>query len=91
MKCEEYKIHHLKIKPEFFVAVRDNKKTFEIRKNDRNFKVGDILNLREFVGEFTGRETFRKVMFITDYMQKENYVVLGMEIYLPKHKPKDGE
>lgn len=51
-------IHELKIWPEYFEAVKSGKKTFEIRKNDRNFKEGDILVLKEFVpteGEYTGR------------------------------------
>ena len=34
-------IHALKTLPEYFEAVLENKKTFELRKNDRDFKVGD--------------------------------------------------
>lgn len=37
--CKE---HHLKILPEYFNAVRLGEKTFEIRKNDRNYQVEDI-------------------------------------------------
>jgi hypothetical protein len=40
--------HELKTSPEYFKAVRDGIKTFEVRKNDRGFSVGDILVLREF-------------------------------------------
>ncbi|HBD0694848.1 TPA: DUF3850 domain-containing protein, partial [Enterococcus faecalis] len=40
-------IHTLKIETEFFKAVKERRKTFEIRKNDRNFQVGDILILEE--------------------------------------------
>ncbi|MEG0259568.1 MAG: DUF3850 domain-containing protein [Lysinibacillus sp.] len=33
--------HDLKILPEYLEAVVSGKKTFEIRKNDRDFQVGD--------------------------------------------------
>lgn len=42
------KIHELKILPEYFEAVFKGDKTFEIRKDDRGFEVGDILILKEF-------------------------------------------
>ncbi|MDS1006420.1 DUF3850 domain-containing protein [Clostridium sporogenes] len=40
--------HRLKTLSKYFNAVCDGKKTFEIRKDDRNFEIGDtfILNLR---------------------------------------------
>ena len=39
--------HELKIQSEYFEVVNNKTKTFEIRKNDRNFKVGDKILLRE--------------------------------------------
>lgn len=41
-------IHELKIKPKFFQDIINVIKNFEIRKNDRKFRVGDILVLSEF-------------------------------------------
>lgn len=40
--------HELKTWPEFFRAVRENKKTFELRFDDRHYAVDDELLLREF-------------------------------------------
>ena len=41
-------IHNLKTWPEFFDAVRIGIKKFELRKDDRNFCVGDLLLLQEY-------------------------------------------
>lgn len=47
-------VHKLKTDPAVFQAVHGGGKTFEIRKNDRNFQVGDELWLKETV--YTGAE-----------------------------------
>ena len=41
------KEHELKTDPKVFDDVVSGKKTFEIRKNDRNFCIGDVLKLRK--------------------------------------------
>ncbi len=73
--------HKLKILPEYFKAVCSGEKTFEIRNNDRHFKVGDILLLCEYIPErnkFTGSVVQRKITYITDYAQKDGYVVMSI-------------
>ncbi|MED4852257.1 DUF3850 domain-containing protein [Caldifermentibacillus hisashii] len=75
------KLHRLKIQPKYFEAVCDGKKSFEIRKNDRNFQVGDSLLLEEYnpeTQEYTGRVVERKITYITNYAQQENYVVMAI-------------
>jgi len=41
-------IHELKLDTEIFPGVQSKLKNFEIRKNDRNFQVGDTLILKAF-------------------------------------------
>lgn len=72
--------HSLKILPQYFQAVTNGSKTFEIRKNDRDFKVGDFIVLREWNGkEFTGGEITKQITYITNYEQKDGFVVMGIK------------
>lgn len=59
--------HHLKTWPEYFQAVRAGAKTFEARKDDRDFRVGDTLVLHEYVPrlyEYTGEVETRVVSYV---------------------------
>lgn len=49
--------HNLKTWPCYFEEVRNGFKPFEIRKNDRNFEVGDLLVLEEFDPDATEEVT----------------------------------
>lgn len=75
--------HDLKIAPAYFDAVADGSKPFEVRFNDRNYKVGDVLLLREYVeeqGHYTGRTLERLVTYVLDNKNfcKEDLVILGL-------------
>ena len=71
--------HELKTVPPYFDAVARGDKPFEIRKNDRGYRVGDTLRLREWDGErYTGREVTADVTYVTDFQQHPGYVVLGI-------------
>ena len=77
------KHHRLKIEPQYFEDVEAGRKTFEIRREDRGFEIGDTLQLCEFepmpgLG-YTGREVGRTITYISYYMQMAGYVVLGMK------------
>lgn len=84
--------HELKSWPEFFAPVYDNVKRFELRKNDRKFKVGDTLHLKEFddrAGKYTGRSCIRRIVYLLDgvgsgsitplHGLNRGYVILGIE------------
>ena len=47
-------IHELKTHADILCDIKEGLKTFEFRRNDRDFQVGDILRLREFIPEFGG-------------------------------------
>ena len=76
--------HELKIAPRYYTDIVSKKKTFEIRKNDRNFQVGDEVKLKEWSdGEFTHAPVIYGIIgYISDYEQKENFVVLGIDFSL---------
>lgn len=42
------KTHSLKSWPNFFEKIREGVKTFEIRRDDRDFQIGDLLQLQEY-------------------------------------------
>jgi ASC-1-like (ASCH) protein len=73
--------HRLKTWPEYFEAVLSGKKTFEIRKNDRDYQVNDLLLLQKYnpkTNEYTGRELLVEVTYITDFGQPDNQVVMSI-------------
>ncbi len=65
-------VHDLKCHPAPFEAMALGHKTFEFRKDDRGFKEGHLLRLREFVPEmdsgfenhYTGRELLVRVTYL---------------------------
>lgn len=76
--------HELKIIPKYFEDVLDGKKNFELRKDDRNFKEGDNILLREYEGgEYTGYELFSPIRYIlrdvSEYGLQDGFVILGLD------------
>lgn len=75
------KTHELKCWPQYFLDLNSGNKNFEIRKDDRGFKVGDKLVIREYYpheDSYSGTTAFRTIIYITDYKQRKGYVVLGL-------------
>ncbi|WP_279166629.1 DUF3850 domain-containing protein [Thomasclavelia cocleata] len=71
------RIINLKTKPQYFELQLQDKKNFEIRHNDRNFKVGDILCLEEYNKDYTGRFIHVEVTCIIEDYCRGGYVTLG--------------
>ena len=78
------KIHALKIQPKYFADVLCGKKNFELRKDDRDFQVWDLITLQEYEnGAYTGKEIKNiPICYILrdcpEYGLKEGYCILGL-------------
>lgn len=64
----DIKIHHVKCLQEYFNQVWLGKKTFELRKNDRDYCIGDIVVLHEIEAD---KATGRKVTIKIEYVLKD--------------------
>lgn len=88
------KVHELKILPQYFSEVKSEKKSFELRKNDRDYKVGDVLILKEFnpneeyeteedgvYSNFSGEKVLRQVIYVLEGIEGLNsdYAILGIK------------
>ena len=78
-------MHILKTINPYFNDVSNGLKDFEIRINDRNFKVGDTIKLVEYEPYNTSinpRYLIKKIKYILNggmYGLEANYVIIGME------------
>lgn len=81
--------HNLKIWPEFFADIVSGAKKYEVRVNDRGFKIDDELNLQEWnpnTAVFTGASCTVKVVHITHGSEvpgsamRPNLCVMGIEV-----------
>ena len=78
--------HQLKIEQQYFIHILEGKKTFEIRKNDRDFQVGDkigFLPLESDEYDYTTCEYIHFNYEITYIHQGfgvcQSYVILGIK------------
>ena len=76
-------IHELKILPEYYEEVKCGNKNFELRKNDRDYKVHDTLRLRAWKdGQYLDKSPLERVisymlMDCPEYGLMDGYVILG--------------
>ena len=80
-------VHELKTWSRYFNLVNSGEKPFELRKNDRGFKPGDELLLREYEPEtqtYTGQSLRRKITCILEGSEAEvfglkpGYCIMGL-------------
>jgi hypothetical protein len=79
-------IHSLKCWPPYFDAIGDGRKTFEVRKLDRDFRVGDMLHLHEVTPPRMKPTSRHLLCFITCKMDgpqfgiRKGWTVLGLRL-----------
>lgn len=76
-------VHELKLAEMYYEDVKTGKKTFELRKNDRGYRVGDALLMSEFTaGEPTGRTIYANIEYMLEDYQglQEGYAILGIRV-----------
>lgn len=74
--------HFLKIDMPYYYAVRDKRKTFKIRFNDRGFNAGDDVILIPYteLGIKSAEPSLQaKIGYVTGFQQKEGYVVFSIK------------
>lgn len=79
----EEKVHEVKLAAMYYDDVKDGKKTFELRKNDRNYKEGDKLHMLEFKdGRHTGRTISADIVYLMEEYTglTEGYCILGIRV-----------
>lgn len=86
--------HFVKCWPDEFRALEDGSKRFEFRKDDRDYKVGDLLRIAEWTpfeeydyqrsvvkGEYTGKELLMEITYALRggrFGVPEGYVVMSV-------------
>lgn len=80
----ERRVHELKTWPPYFGAVKRGEKTFEVRKNDRDYRVGDWLKLCEWLPAlecYTGEEHEAQITYLLDggeFGVESGFCILGL-------------
>lgn len=75
-------LHAVKIEPEYFNKIIEGKKTYDIRKNDRVYRVLDCIALNEYVlGKYTGRFILAIIVSIDEFplYLDSGYVILQLK------------
>ncbi len=79
----EHKVHDIKIAASYYDDVTSGRKRFELRKNDRGYKVGDGLKMLEFKdGKYTGRTIDADIIYLLEEYAglEEGYCILGIDV-----------
>ena len=85
------KLHELKIKEEYLLEVALGNKTFELRKNDRDYQVGDLIrfiDIRQSNSDgcdyaYIDNDALYKIIYVLkdvpEYGLDKDYCILGIK------------
>lgn len=75
------KHHNIKLRACFVDAIYTGRKSFEIRKDDRDYQLGDTISFIRLTdrGQETPLHGIFKITYITEWEQKPNYVVFAIK------------
>lgn len=80
---QKERTHYIRLAATYYDDVKAGIKTFELRKNDRDYRTGDILEMNEFTD---GRNTGRVIRCRVTYMLEgytgltDGYCILGIKV-----------
>jgi hypothetical protein len=80
------KIHELKTVQPYFDRVWNNQKSFELRRNDRDFQAGDKVQLQEYDSdnkEYSGRLIEGTILYVLQGFVgiEQGYCVFSIEVH----------
>lgn len=94
------KTHDLKVWPAYFGSLALGRKTFELRRNDRDFLAGDTLRLREWNPDqerYTGRVLDRRISYVLsgpaaeEFGLRPGFAILALQVPPPPSDHIGGE
>lgn len=89
---KEIRVHELKVWHEFYDSLvtedLSKRKTFEVRRNDRDYKVGDFLLLKDYypkVKAYSDKFTWKRITYILNDIRflPKDIIVLGIIDEIP--------
>ena len=63
-------LHDIKIYKDFYLSILDNAKLFEVREDDRNYQVGDLIHFNPVLSSGVVLEDFDNLIFEIIYLLK---------------------
>lgn len=82
INIKDSNLHFLKLDHKYVEALKTGVKTFEIRKNDRNYKVNDLIIFIDTNNKVIFNDVFYRITYILKdvpkYGLKRGYCILGI-------------
>lgn len=88
------KLHKLKIKNEYYIEIISGKKTFELRKNDRDYKEGDLIEFSVLCdGDIIKSPYIYQITYVLKNVEQyglhKDYCILGIKKVIEEWKIKE--